>query len=94
MRWHGRSWWTWRGPEAAPGVRDATVNLVLQTADIGYDPSVVRPADLVQAVRDAGYDARVPASPEDESEAREAAEAAEYHGLRAKAGVGLAGAAV
>jgi len=43
------------------GVGDATVNLMLREATVAYDPAVVAPAQLVAAIRDAGYGAELPA---------------------------------
>lgn len=43
------------------GVRDAQVNVSAKTAKVEYDPAKVAPADLVEAVRRLGYDARVAA---------------------------------
>ncbi|MGM0412337.1 MAG: heavy metal translocating P-type ATPase [Pseudomonadota bacterium] len=72
-----------------PGVEEATVNFAEHTADVRGE---VAPAELVQAVRDAGYDAAELRGAEDES-AKEAAEAAHYRGLLQRAAVaGVAGA--
>ncbi|PKQ30260.1 MAG: copper-translocating P-type ATPase [Actinobacteria bacterium HGW-Actinobacteria-10] len=40
-----------------PGVTSATVNLANETASVEFDPALVGPSELVEAVRDAGYDA-------------------------------------
>jgi Cu+-exporting ATPase len=42
-----------------PGVADASVNLMMQSASVKYDPSVVTPEDLVQAIRKTGYGAEL-----------------------------------
>ena len=46
---------------------DATVNYATEKAAVAYDPQAVRPEDLVEAVRAAGYDAALPrpASPDE-----------------------------
>ena len=73
---------------AQPGVRDASVNLMMATASVTFDPSVIAPPQLVQAIRDTGYEAELPALIVDvvaEQEARERAQTEEYRGLRRKA---------
>ena len=44
-----------------PGVREAAVNLMLHSATVSYDPSVVPVEGLLDAVRDIGYEAEAPA---------------------------------
>ena len=73
---------------AQPGVRDAAVNLMMGSASVTFDPSVIAPPQLVQAIRDTGYDAEVPAAVVDvvaEQDARDRAQDAEYRSLRVKA---------
>src|SRR3712207_7607605 len=57
-----------------PGVIDASVNLMMKSAAVEYDPSAVSPARLVEAIRETGYGAEL-ASPEqtafEEQEARD-----------------------
>jgi Cu+-exporting ATPase len=48
--------------ESAPGVIECSVNLGLKQADVTYDPSVVTPEQLVEAIRERGYDATLPPS--------------------------------
>ena len=71
-----------------PGVQDATVNLMMKSATIAYDPAVVSPETLVEAICDSGYGASL-ASPDEtafaEQQAREAAQAEEYRELKHKA---------
>jgi Cu+-exporting ATPase len=71
-----------------PGVSDASVNLMMATATVTYDPATVNPDRLVTAIRDTGYGAEL-APPErtafEEQEARDAAASAEYRSLLAKA---------
>ena len=74
---------------AVPGVEEATVNFAEHTADVRGE---VAPEQLVQAVKDAGYDAAELRGAEDES-AKEEAEAAHYRGLLQRAAMaGAAGA--
>jgi Cu+-exporting ATPase len=44
-----------------PGVEDASVNLMMETAAVTFDPGVATPEQLVQAIRDTGYGAALPA---------------------------------
>ncbi len=71
-----------------PGVADASVNLMMQSAAVKYDPSVITPEDLVQAIRKTGYGAEL-ASPDqtafEEQEERDRAQAEEARLLRRKA---------
>jgi len=71
-----------------PGVVDASVNLMMQNATVTFDPTIVRPDNLVQAIRATGYGAEL-ASPDqsafEEQEARDRAQAEEFHDLRLKA---------
>ncbi|MGC1299858.1 MAG: heavy metal translocating P-type ATPase [Alloacidobacterium sp.] len=43
-----------------PGVRNAQVNLMNHRARITYDPAVAKPEQLIDAVREAGYEASMP----------------------------------
>jgi Cu+-exporting ATPase len=71
-----------------PGVADASVNLMMQSAAVKYDPTVISPEDLVQAIRKTGYGAEL-ASPDqtafEEQEERDRAQAVEALVLRRKA---------
>jgi len=84
--------------ERTPGVTEAAVNLLLNSATISYDPAVTTPARLVDAVRSTGYEAELPTGTPDqagEEEARDRAARAEFRNLATKsltsllAGVGL-----
>ena len=70
------------------GVADATVNLMMKSATITYDPSTVTPDKLVEAIRETGYGAEL-ASPDqtafEEQEARDRAQTEEFGTLRRKA---------
>jgi len=50
-----------RALSAEPGVIDASVNLLTNTAAVRYDPTTVGPQNLIDAVRATGYDASLPA---------------------------------
>ena len=71
-----------------PGVTDASVNLMMKSATVSYDPVTVSPDALVKVIEAAGYGASV-ANPDqtafEEQEARDRANAAEYRELRTKA---------
>jgi Cu+-exporting ATPase len=49
-----------RALSAAPGVVDASVNLLTNTAAVRYDPAAMDPQRLIDAVRATGYDAELP----------------------------------
>jgi len=51
-----------RALSSEPGVVDASVNLLTNTAAVRYDPSAVTPERLIDAVRDTGYDAELPST--------------------------------
>ena len=71
-----------------PGVADASVNLMMQNATVTYDPSTVAPEQLVSAIRDTGYEAKL-ADPGqtafEEQAARDKATDHEFRNLRLKA---------
>src|SRR5271168_3809860 len=50
-----------RALRETPGVRDAQVNLMSHRAHVTYDPALARPGQLIDAVREAGYGASLPA---------------------------------
>jgi Cu+-exporting ATPase len=71
-----------------PGVLDAAVNLMTESAAITFDPAVTTPATLVGAIQRTGYEAELPSFDRDafaEQDARDLAQAAEYDALRRKA---------
>src|SRR5688500_18601704 len=45
---------------ALPGVADASVNLITNTAAVRFDPAVISPPELVSAVQSTGYGADLP----------------------------------
>ena len=48
-----------RALKQVPGVQDATVNLLAERAAIRFDGRLAKPEDLIAAIEDSGYDARV-----------------------------------
>jgi Cu+-exporting ATPase len=83
--------------QATPGVSDAAVNLMLNSASVTYDEGAVRPEALVQVVKSTGYGAELPsaaATAFEVEEAQERAHADEVRALTWKTGVSLAFAAV
>ncbi|MHB1861447.1 MAG: heavy metal translocating P-type ATPase [Gemmatimonadaceae bacterium] len=79
------------------GVADATVNLMLNNATISYDPAAISPEQLVEAIRESGYGAELPATSHgafDEQEDAEHAHHEEVRVLTRKVAVSLALAAV
>ncbi|MBA3258964.1 MAG: copper-translocating P-type ATPase [Gemmatimonadales bacterium] len=85
-----------RALSATPGVRDASVNVMLSNATVEFDPAATTPAQLVEAVRATGYGAELPASgltAVAEQEAQDEAQEREFRELRRKAlvsgGLGL-----
>jgi Cu+-exporting ATPase len=81
-----------------PGVLDASVNLMTESAAVTFDPAVTTPAALVGAIQRTGYEAELPSLGQDafaEQEVRDASQAREYETLKRKAIVsGLIGAVV
>ncbi len=82
-----------RALRATPGVTEATVNLMMHSATIAYDPRVLSPEALVSTINKSGYQSRLPEPEADEvaeDEAREAAQRDEYRSYLNKALVSLA----
>ena len=77
-----------RALQQQPGVSEAAVNLMMNSATVTYDPATVSPDRLVGAIRDTGYGAEL-ASPDQtafqEQEARDRAQDEEFLDLRRKA---------
>src|SRR4051794_1826628 len=61
-----------RALSRVPGVREASVNLMLKNAAVVFDPALVRPATLVETIRDTGYDAFLPAAKASDIEEQQA----------------------
>ena len=74
--------------QRTPGVVDASVNLMMGSAAVTYDPGATSPEALVEKIRDVGYGAEIP-RPErtafTEQEERDRAQAEEFRELRRKA---------
>ena len=72
----------------APGVGDATVNLMMNSASVSFDPTATTPQALVDAIMATGYGASLPAATDrviDEQGKRDRAQLAEFQALRFKA---------
>jgi Cu+-exporting ATPase len=77
-----------RALEGEPGVVGASVNLMLNSADVTYDPKVVTPERLVATIVDSGYGAELAAQGQtefEEQENRDRAQEHEFRDLRLKA---------
>jgi Cu+-exporting ATPase len=83
--------------ERTPGVKNATVNLMLHNASVTYDESAVQPETLVETIRGTGYDAHVPPperTPFEEQEDQDRERARELRELTRKTAVSLTVAAL
>ena len=80
----------------APGVADAAVNLMMNSATVSFDPAATSPKSLVQAIEATGYGASLPPATDnafDEQTARDTAQTEEFRELKRKAIVsGIVGA--
>jgi Cu+-exporting ATPase len=79
------------------GVQDATVNLMLHSACVTFDPEVLSAERLVETIRSVGYDAELPVSDRSDLEEQEKLDEdqrQEYQRLRLKAVVSLIAGAV
>src|SRR5690242_8229316 len=71
-----------------PGVVDASVNLMMGSATVAFDPSATTPEALVETIRATGYGAELPTEDQsafEEQEARDRAQDEESQELRRKA---------
>jgi P-type Cu+ transporter len=71
-----------------PGVVDASVNLMMGSATVAFDPSATTPRALVETIRSTGYGAELPIEDQSafqEQEARDRAQDEEFRDLRRKA---------
>jgi Cu+-exporting ATPase len=71
-----------------PGVLDASVNLMMKSAAVTYDPALVQPGALVDAIRETGYEAELPRPEQtafEEQEARDRSQEQEFRSLRRQA---------
>jgi Cu+-exporting ATPase len=78
-----------RALRAEPGVSDATVNLVTNSAAVVYDPAAISPVRLIDAVRATGYDASLPTADESRNDNGDRAAAAHARALTIKAAVSV-----
>jgi len=81
-----------RALEHAPGVAKAAVNLMTGEATVAFDPKLTKPAALVEAISETGYEAQLPASGQSDFEAqaeRDRTQIAEASELQIKAVVSL-----
>ena len=72
----------------APGVVDASVNLMMGNATVAFDPSTTTREALVDTIRSTGYGAELPLEEQsafDEQETRDRAQDEEFRDLRRKA---------
>ncbi len=79
--------------ERTPGVEEATVSLMTNSAAVRFDPTIVDASKLVERIRSTGYGAELPLderSAVEEQQAQDDARLAEVRELRAKALVSLA----
>ncbi|MGQ0766720.1 MAG: heavy metal translocating P-type ATPase [Gemmatimonadota bacterium] len=86
-----------RALEKTPGVRDASVSLMTNSATVAFDPGRVTASTLVDRIRATGYGASLPAvsrSSLEEQEALDRSRAGEYARLRTRAIVSLVAGAV
>ncbi len=85
-----------RALEREPGVADPSVNLMMRSANLRYDPAATSPERLVELIRDTGYGAEVPAHTGQrealEERDRETAAEVRHYGIRSA--VSLVAAAV
>src|SRR2546430_4596360 len=82
-----------RALQRTPGVKDAVVNLMTNSATVAFDRTIASPDSLVETVRATGYDATLPPtgrSAIEEQAAQDRAHAGEYRVLKTKALASLA----
>ena len=78
-----------RALQAEPGVSDATVNLVTNSAAVVYDPAAISPQRLIDAVRATGYDASLPSVDDEQSSDTDRAQIEHARALTIKAVVSV-----
>jgi Cu+-exporting ATPase len=84
-----------RALRRTPGVGGAEVNLITHTARVVFDPHIAKAEDLVEAVKNSGYDSSLPANDHDHESHMHHAGADEPHlRLPAFATLGMAAAAM
>jgi Cu+-exporting ATPase len=78
--------------QKTPGVRDASVNLMTNSASVVFDPTVTGAAALVERIRGTGYGADLPNESQsaiEELTAQDELLASEYRSLRNRAAISL-----
>jgi Cu+-exporting ATPase len=83
--------------ERTPGVAEATVSLMTNTAAVRFDPEVIDASALVDRIRGTGYGAELPVderSAVEEQEAQDKARLEEWRDLRRKSLIALAAGAI
>jgi P-type Cu+ transporter len=90
--------------QKTPGVSDASVNLLLNSATVTFDENAVAPEKLVEVVKSTGYDAKLPKGDEranektnekaNETADAEAAQLEELRSLKYKTAISLVVAAI
>src|SRR5688572_29284748 len=86
-----------RALERTPGVADAAVSLMTNSATVSFDPAMTSASALVAGIRETGYGAEQASSGRsaiEEQEAQDRVREREYRDLRLKALVSLAIAAL
>ena len=71
-----------RALKRAPGVHDATVNLLANRGSVEYDPGVTTPEQLAQAVEETGYGASLVSDLSDSSDRSQPSDSPELAQLR------------
>src|SRR6202161_1357426 len=56
---------------STPGVSEASVTLLSNSARVSFDPAIAKPEALIASVRESGYDAALPADPDSAATADE-----------------------
>ena len=83
--------------QRTPGVRDAAVSLMTNTATVHFHAAAVEPQELVERIRATGYGAELPVQEAGALEAQQALDEArerEFHELRTRAIVTLVAGAI
>jgi Cu+-exporting ATPase len=79
--------------EQQPGVKQANVNLLMNSANVVYRPDETGVEDLVEAIRETGYGAELPSEQEsilEEQQKQVAGQLHEFRELRKKAAISVA----
>lgn len=71
-----------------PGVTEANVNLAAEQASVSFDPRQVTPAEMISAIQQVGYDARIAGGLQESQEADERSRQRDLRLLMLKFGVG------